>query len=116
VMHELNGLRGVLAASLSSSSASEAVFDLELSGGLANPAELVQAGILKPLNHKLGKQCFNLGPGGGSEVVVMLEAGCKDAAVLSRLDTLPPAALIEAPASRREAVVKNPETLKKIAM
>jgi hypothetical protein len=116
LMHELNGLRGVLAANLSSSSSSEAVFDLELSGGLANPAELVQAGILKPLNHKLGKQCFNAGAGSGAEVVVMLEAGCKDAAVLSRLDTLPPAALIEAPQSRREAVVKNPETLRKISM
>ncbi len=116
LMRELNGLRGVLAASLSSSSASEAVFDLELSGGLANPAELVQAGILKPLNHKLGKQCFNLGTGGGGEMVVTLEAGCKEAAVLSRLDNLPPAALIEAPQSRREAVVKNPETLKKISI
>ena len=73
-------------------------------------------GILKPLNHKLGKQCFNLGPGSGSEVVVLLEAGCKEPAILSRLDTLPPAALIEAPQSRREAVLKNPETLKKISM
>ena len=44
VMHELNGLHGVLAASLASSSASDAVFDLELSGGLANPAELVAGG------------------------------------------------------------------------
>ena len=116
LMHELNGLHGVLEASLASSSASDAVFDLELSGGLANPAELVQAGILKPLNHKLGKQCLNLGPGSGSEVTVMLEAGCKEDAILSRLDTLPPAALIEAPQSRREAVVKNPETLKKISI
>ncbi|MBK9595676.1 MAG: serine/threonine protein kinase [Rhodocyclales bacterium] len=116
VMHELNGLHGVLAASLASSSASDAVFDLELSGGLANPAELVQAGILKPLNHKLGKQCLNVGPGSSSEVTVMLEAGCKEDAILSRLDTLPPAALIEAPQSRREAVVKNPETLKKISI
>ena len=116
VMHELHGLRGVLAASLASSSASDAVFDVVLSGGLANPAELVQAGILKPLNHKLGKQCLNLGPGSGSEVTVMLEAGCKEDAILSRLDTLPPAALIEAPQSRREAVVKNPETLKKISI
>jgi serine/threonine-protein kinase len=116
VMHELHGLRGVLAASLASSSASDAVFDVALSGGLANPSDLVQADILKPLNHKLGKQCFNVGPGSGSEVTVMLEAGCKDAAVLSRLDSLPPASLIEAPPSRREAVVKNPETLKKISI
>jgi serine/threonine-protein kinase len=116
LMRELNGLRGVLAANLASAGSSDAAFDVELSGGLANPADLVQAGILQPLNHKLGKQCFHAGASNGSEIVVMLEAGCKDAAVLSRLDSLPPAALIEAPQSRREAVVKNPETLKKISI
>jgi serine/threonine-protein kinase len=112
LMRELNGLRGVLSASPAGGEA----FDLVLSGGLANPAELVQGAILQPLNHKLGRQCLNLGAGGGSEITVVVEAGCREPAVLSRLDTLPPAALIEAPPSRREAVVKNPETLRRISM
>ena len=112
LMRELNGLRGVLSASPAGGEA----FDLVLSGGLANPAELVQGAILQPLNHKLGRQCLNLGAGGGSEITVVLEAGCREPAVLSRLDTLPPAALIEAPPARREAVVKNPETLRRISM
>lgn len=116
LLRELNGLRSVLAATPVAGGAGDAVFDLVLSGGLGNPDQLVQAGILKPLNHKLGKQCFNAGAGSGNEVVVVLEAGCRDAAVLSRLDTLPPAALIEAPPARREAVVKNPETLKKLSI
>ncbi|MBA3902130.1 MAG: cag pathogenicity island protein Cag6 [Rhodocyclaceae bacterium] len=116
ILRELNGLRAVLAVNLASASANEAVFDTELSGGMANTADLVQAGVLKPLNHKLGKQCFNIGGATASEVVVTLEAGCNDAAVLSRLDSLPPAALIEAPQTRREAVVKNPETLKKLSI
>ncbi|BBO22314.1 MAG: hypothetical protein AMXMBFR31_05740 [Candidatus Desulfobacillus denitrificans] len=117
LMRELNGLLGVLSASPASAGAAEAAFDLDLSGGSASPVELVQGAVLKPLNHKLGKQCFNVaGAAGGSEIVAVLEAGCKEAAILSRLDTLPPAALIEAPSPRREAVVKNPETLRKIAM
>jgi serine/threonine-protein kinase len=116
ILRELNGLRAVLAVNLASASANEAVFDTELSGGMANTADLVQAGVLKPLNHKLGKQCFNIGGATASEVVVTLEAGCNDAAVLSRLDSLPPAALIEAPQTGREAVVKNPETLKKLSI
>ncbi len=116
LMHELNGLRGVLAAKPVSSSASDAVFDLELSGGLANPADLVQAAILRPLNRKLGRQCFNVGGATSGEIVAAFEPGCSDPAVLSRLDSLPPAALIEAPQTRREAVVKNPETLKKISI
>ena len=50
----------------------------------------------------------------GEGEVASFEPGCSDPAVLSRLDSLPPAALIEAPQTRREAVVKNPETLKKL--
>jgi serine/threonine-protein kinase len=101
---------------LAAGTANEAVFDTELSGGMANSAELVQAGVLKPLNHKLGKQCFNVSGATGNDIIVTLEPGCNDAAVLSRFDSLPPAALIEAPQTRREAVVKNPETLKKISI
>ena len=114
LMHELDGLRSVLRAKQVSSSAVDAVFDLELSGGLANPADIVQAGVLGPLNRKLGRQCFNVGGATSSEIVASFEPGCSDPAVLSRLDSLPPAALIEAPQTRREAVVKNPETLKKL--
>jgi serine/threonine-protein kinase len=114
LMHELDGLRSVLRAKQVSSSAVDAVFDLELSGGLANPADIVQAGVLGPLNRKLGRQCFNVGGATSGEIVASFEPGCSDPAVLSRLDSLPPAALIEAPQTRREAVVKNPETLKKL--
>ncbi len=117
VLHELNGLRTVLAATQASGASGEAVFDTVLSGGYANASDLVEAGILQPLNHKLGKRCFNIGGAtDGGEIVVTLEASCRDASILARLDTLPPAALMQAPASRREAVVKNPDTLKKISM
>ena len=116
LLREMNGLRGVLAAGLAASGGAEANYELVLSGGLASSAELVQGGILKPLNRKLGKQCLNAGAGGESEISVTLEPDCRDAAVLSRLDSLPPAALIEAPAKRRETVVKNPETLKKLSI
>ena len=116
LMHELNGLRSVLAAKQVSSSTGDAVFDLDLSGGLTNPADMVQVAVLGPLNRKLGKQCFNVGGATSGEIVASFEPGCNDPAVLSRLSTLPPAALIEAPLTRREAVVKNPETLKKISI
>jgi serine/threonine-protein kinase len=52
----------------------------------------------------------------GSDVTVTLEASCKDAAVLVKLDTLPAAALYEAPPARRSAVNKNQETLKKLSI
>ena len=116
LMHELQGLRSVLGAKQVSSSAVDAVFDLELSGGLSNPADMVQAAVLGPLNRKFGRQCFNVGGATSGEIVATFEPGCSDPAVLSRLATLPPAALIDAPQTRREAVVKSPETLKKISI
>ncbi len=125
VFRELTGLLGVLAANPPSGRGGEASYDVVLSGGLSNPVDLVRATILQPLNHKLGRQCFNavsggVGAGAGldgsNDIAVAFDAGCKDAQILARLDTLPPAALLDAPADRREAVVKNPETLKKISM
>ena len=115
LLRELNGLRGVLAASLATGGEGGAVFDTLLSGG-ANALELVQAGILKPLNHKLGRTCFTTGSGNGADIAIAFDPSCNEPGVLSRLDTLPPAALIEAPQSRRDAVVKNPETAKKLSI
>lgn len=114
LLRELNGLRGVLAASLAAGTPS--VFETELSGGAANPADLVQTSILQPLNHKLGRTCFSVTAGGAGEVAVSVDPACNEPAVLSRLDTLPPAALIAAPQTRREAVVRNPETRKRLSI
>ncbi len=89
------------------------VFDLQLAG--SGPAtDLVALGILKPLNAKLGQACFNPGASAGDEVEVTFDAKCNDPAVLGRLETNPPAALYSAPAERQRAVVKNPDTLRKL--
>jgi serine/threonine-protein kinase len=89
------------------------VFDIQLAG--SGPAtDLVAAGILKPLNAKLGQACFGVGATAGDEVGVTFDAKCNDPAVLGKLETNPPAALYNAPASRQRAIVKNPDTLKKL--
>ncbi len=116
VLRELTGIRSVLAVSSQSAAAGEARFVADLSGGSASPSDLVNSGIVKPLNHKLGKTCFSVVGSSGSEVTLGFEASCGDAATLGRLDTLPPAALFEAPQPRREAVSRNPETLRKLTI
>ncbi|MFO1324310.1 MAG: serine/threonine-protein kinase [Burkholderiales bacterium] len=89
------------------------VFDLQLAG--SGPAtDLVATGILKPLNAKLGQPCFAAGASTGDEVGVTFDAKCNDPAVLGRLETNPPAALYNAPNGRQRAIVKNPDTLKKL--
>jgi serine/threonine-protein kinase len=116
LQRELTGMRSVFAVTARSGAAGQASFDAALSGGNAGLAELVGNGIVKPLNRKLGKTCFSLSGSSGTDVTLAFEASCGDAATLSRLDALPPAALFDAPPPRREAVIRNPETLRKLAI
>ena len=88
-------------------------FDLQLAGN-GPPGDIVMAGILGPLNAKLGQSCFALGGVNGDAVTATFDAKCNDPSVLSRLETNPPAALYNAPAQRQKQIVKNPDTLKKL--
>jgi serine/threonine-protein kinase len=107
---ELIGLGAVVSSA--PRGGSPRAYDLVVSGN-GSPAELVESAILKPLNAKLGAPCFALGPSAGEEVTLAVSPSC-DAAVLSRLETAPPAGLYTAPPARQRSVVKNPETLRKI--
>jgi eukaryotic-like serine/threonine-protein kinase len=108
----LAGLPAVVNVTRRSSGPSR-VYDLQLAGG--GPVnDLVASGVLQPLNAQLGQACFAVGTVAGDKVSVRFDAGCGDAAILSRLETNPPAGLYGAPAARQKAVVKNPETLKKL--
>jgi serine/threonine-protein kinase len=109
---ELLALPEVIALSPRSPGA-PATFELQLGGG-GSPGDLVANGVLKPLNRKLGQACFGLGAVAGDKVSVVFDKRCRDASVLSRLETYPPAALYDAPPARQKAVIKNPELLHKL--
>ena len=113
VGREFVGLPVVIASRPRAGSAPR-TWDLELAGG-GPAADLVAAGVLAPLNAKLGAPCFAAGASTGDEVRVRFDARCNDAAVLSRLETHPPAGLYGAPAVRQKAIIRNPETLKKLS-
>jgi len=91
------------------------VWDLEL-GGSGSAADRLAAGVFAPLNRKLGQSCFATAGSEGDEVRATFDARCTDPAVLSRLETYPPAGLYAAPPSRTSDVVKNPDTLRKLAL
>jgi len=107
---EIGGLRNVLNAS----SAKPGEIDVEMSGGKVNLSDLVSGSIALPLNRKFGKSCFNVVSASGEEVRLDFSAECKAPEILSRLDAAPPAALYEAPAAKRQAIIRNPDTLKKL--
>jgi serine/threonine protein kinase len=109
---ELVGLPEVITAAPRPPSSPRS-YDLQLAGtGTAGDA--IATGVLKPLNAKLGQECFTLGGIAGDQVTVLFDKRCADASVLSRLETNPPAGLYGAPPGRQKTVVKNPETLRKL--
>ena len=110
LLRELVSLPGVLAATPRSGGR---IYDMVLSASGAAP-DAVAAGILKPLNAKLGHQCFQLGASAGTEIGVNFDKACADPSIAGRLEANPPAQLYGAPPARLKSVVKNPDTLKKL--
>lgn len=90
-------------------------WDLVMSGAAA-PGDLVSTGIVAPLNAKLGQSCVVQGASAGEEVQLSFDKRCHDPAVISRLETFPPAGLYNAPPSRQKSVITNPETLRKLTI
>jgi len=114
LVRELVGLPTVLSAAPRSGT-NPRVYDVVLAGPGA-ASDIVAVGIMKPLNAKLGQACFALGASSAGEVTVGFDKACAEPAVINRLEANPPAALYAAPAARTKSVVKNPETLKKLAI
>ena len=113
LLNEMAGLRNVLAVN-ATKTGSESRFELDLAGGMSNFSDMVSGGIAMPLNQKFGKACFNVTGTSGNEVSMSFDPACKEPGVLARLDSAPPAALYEAPTAKRQAIVKNPDLLRKL--
>ena len=90
-------------------------WDLEMAGS-GVPGDLVSSGIVAPLNRKLGQACLAQGAVAGEEVRLTFDKSCNDPAVISRLETHPPAGLYNAPSARQRSVITNPETLRKLSV
>lgn len=105
LLRELRGFRHVLDAQLTSDAGK---FQLQLARGSAS--DLINVGVLNPLNVKLGQSCFTLAGSSGSEVNVSFSAACAGAAVRARMDELPPAGLQTAPGPRGKLVATTWKT------
>jgi serine/threonine-protein kinase len=104
LLSEIQAVVPVLNAVLAADDGPNVVLDLELSGGITDPAELVQAAILRPLNRKLGHSCFAVGPSAGGNLAVAFAAECRAPEILVRFETRPPAALLDAARERLDEV------------
>lgn len=95
MLRELRGFRQVLDAQPVGDAGK---YQLQLAEG--NASDLINDGVLTPLNAKLGQNCFTLAGATGAEVNVSFSTACADAAVRAKLDTLPPAGLQSAAGAR----------------
>ncbi len=101
LLRELRGIRQVVDAQLVSDSGR---FQLQLPEGSAT--DIIQEAVLKRLNTKLGQNCFALAETSGADVNVNFSGACAEVAVRARLETAPPAGLLDAPDSRSKALLK----------
>ena len=103
LLKELRSFRSVLDAQLM---ADTGRYQLRLpEGGAAT--DIVQDAILKPLNAKLGQTCFALAGASGATVNVNFSGACAEAATRVKLETTPPAGLLNAPESRAKSILKG---------
>lgn len=100
LLRELRGIRQVLDAQLAADSGK---FRLKLPEGSAT--DIIQDALLKPLNTKLGQNCFALAGASGADVNVSFSSNCAEAAVRAKLESVPPAGLLSAPELRGKSLL-----------
>ena len=79
-------------------------YQLQLAEGSAS--SILQDVILKSLNTKLGQTCFSLADVTAAEINASFAAACAQAAVRSKLETVAPAGLFDAPELRGKPLLK----------
>jgi eukaryotic-like serine/threonine-protein kinase len=104
MLRELRGMRTVLDAQLI---AEPGRFQLQLPEG--STTDIVQDAIVRPLNVKLGMDCFALAGTSGSEVTIAYAASCATPQMRTRLETGAPAG------SRLVPAVISPTPVKPMA-
>jgi len=105
MLRELRSLQPVLDAQLV---AEPGVFQLQLAEG--SVSDIVQAGLLRPLNAKLGSECFALTGVSGAEATVAYAAACGTPQMRAKLESGPPAGWKFTPAPGKAAAPSRSTT------
>ena len=105
VLRELRGIRQVLDVQWLPDSGK---FQLELAEGSAS--DIILDAVFKPLNTKLGQNCFSLAGSSGAEVSATFAPACAELAVRGKFESVPPAGLLNAADSRGKSLLKGLKT------
>ena len=101
LLRELRGFRQVLDARLLDDSGK---YQLEMAEGSASG--VIQDVILRSLNTKLGQNCFAMAEVTATGISANFAAACAQATVRSKLETVAPAGLLDAPELRGKTLLK----------
>jgi hypothetical protein len=101
MLRELRGMRPVLDAQLL---AEPGKFQLQLPEG--SLPDIVQEAVVRPLNTKLGMDCFSLAGTNGAEVTIAYGANCANSQMRTKLEAGPPAGR-PLPPAKPQAPVRN---------
>jgi eukaryotic-like serine/threonine-protein kinase len=102
LLRELRGMRAVLDAQAAQEAGR---FQVQLAEGSA--PDLVQDAIVRPLNAKLGLDCFALAGTAGSDVTIAYSAACATPQMRTKLESGPPAGWLRGPQTTSPAPVKS---------
>jgi len=91
------------------------LYEVEFVGTRANFNQLLNTGILGPLNAKLGEEAFTLESSHGNTVRVAFRSRLKAEDFMARFQGRAPASMATASPERIREVVKTEETLKKVS-
>ena len=105
VLRELRGIRQVLDVQWLPDVGK---FQLQLADGSAS--DIIEEAIFKPLNTKLGQACFSLAGSSGSDVNATFAPACAQGAIRGKLESVPPAGLLNAADSRGKSLLKGLKT------
>jgi hypothetical protein len=111
---ELISLPAVLTATPRSRQARAPTMSRSPAAGAAG--DLVAAGVLKPLNAKLGQTCFALGPIAGDAVTLVFDKQCGEAPIFSRHGDQSAGWIYVEPPGRQKAVIRDPDVLRKLSI
>lgn len=114
--NEFNGLRNILSTEIQNfDAAGLTIFEVECTGGSKNIAQLINNGVLNPLNRKLSSMKLQLQSFHGNVVQIKASQSAPPEIIKQEFITRPPASLAVASQDRIKRLIKDPDTLKSIS-
>ncbi len=116
IRKELIGLRSVINVDLRNfDAAGLSLMEVEFSGSSSNFSDFINASVVKPLNEKLGKAVFKLTALEGNLVQLTFQSEMTGKNLADRINSTPPAALVEATPQRIQELIKSDSARERVA-